>query len=269
MDVERDIKADKPAAPDFRAIADELRLQFVETALVDALTIKEDPIGKVDHWEFSTSGPTQINTGDLIFAQFEETSLFQPGIVDEFISGSKYIYWLKEKVDQKVLEFEEAREDVVKFWKRQRAIELAQQEAARIADDVNASGKRLSDVYGEKAKATGVFSWFATVGRLTYGTPDGVVEPGEEFMRTAFGLENGKSGAALNDSRDTVYVVQVVEPYDNSAAELGREYLEKNFFKTQQIPREIMAAKDLYQRRMNFDWIEEFRKSMKIQLKGL
>ena len=267
---EREGKEDleQPPVPDFNAVADALGIQFVETELLDQTQIVDEPIGKVTRLEFSNRQPIQINIGEEIFNSFESTAIYQPAVVDNFADGTKYVYWLSKKVDQKIPTLEEAEESIVKYWKHNKAVEAAMADAQAIADGLNSGNKLLADEKPEKSVDTGAFSWFSMFGRFSYGTPRGVTQPGDEFMSTAFGLAQGQAGVAANEPRDTVYVIQVTNTEAANLAEVGTEYLEKNFFMTNQIPREVLSAKAHYRREMNFDWLRKFNKNMDIKVVG-
>ena len=105
-------------------------------------------------------------------------------------------------------------------------------------------------------------------GRFSYGTPRGVTEPGDEFMAEAFRLKLNEAGAAANDSRDTVYVVQATNIEAADLTQAGTDYLEQNFFLTSQIPREVMAAKAHYRQEMNYDWLRNYKKAMDVKEGG-
>lgn len=259
---------EQPPLPDFNAIADKLGIQFVETELLDQGQIIDEPIGKVTRLEFNNQQPIQINIGQEIFATFESTALYQPAVADNFADGTKYVYWLSEKVDQKIPEFDEAKESIIKYWKHNKAVEAAMADAQAVADSLNSGNKLLADEKPEKSLDTGAFSWFSLFGRFDYGSPLGVTGAGEEFMSTAFGLDQGKAGVASNEARDTVYVIQMTNAAASDLAEVGTEYLEKNFFLTNQIPREVISAKVHYRREMNFDWSQSFRKHLDIKVVG-
>ncbi len=243
-----------------------MNIQFLETGLIDQTEIGDEKIGKVV--SFDVANRQFINTGEDIFNRFETTEIYEPAKVDDFSTSSRLIYWMAEKVEQKVPDFDEARESVIEFWKHEQGVELAKQAAQKIADDVNASEKLLKDVYPEKALETGAFSWFSSFGQFAFGAPAGVENPGEEFMSKAFALPDREAGVALNEMRDTVYVIQPNTPNNMSLEQLGLDYIEKNFFLTRRIPPEVLSAKGVYQRRMNFEWFREFLDAMDVNVVG-
>ena len=271
---ERDLASGKddavePPTPDFNEIADRLGIQFVETEAIDETQIADEEIGKVVDISIGPGGQAQqINVGEQIFANFESLPEYQVMIANDFMKNAKFLYWLADKSEQSVPTLDEARESIINYWKRNKAVEIAIQEAEKIANDLNQdSDKLLNELYPEKAKLTGQFTWFSSFGRFAYGAPEGVKSPGEEFMGVAFDLQPRKAGFALNELRDEAYVIQSVQPED-AQTDLAADYIEKQFFMTKQLPREVVSAKVLYRRRMNQDWLRQFRKSMDVKIVG-
>ena len=255
--------------PDFNALADKLQLQFMETDLINQNQIAEERIGQITTFSFANQQLVQNNVGEQIFAMYEDIPLYQPTAVDDGANRAKVIYWLSEKVPQSVPDFATARDSVIEYWKYQQAIQAAEDEAKKIAAKLKESGKLLKDLYPEKAQDTGAFSWFASFGRFDYGQPASVEKPGEAFMEAAFGLEQpGDAGYALNEDRKIVYVIQNNSPFVKSLEQIGKDYMDQNFFQTKTIPREVVTAKSLYRRRLNVDWYQELQDDMKVDIVG-
>ncbi len=265
---EKDTELEMPVPPDYKALADQYGVQFLETGLVDVNEVQKEKIGEVARIDFVNQRPMPVNIANEIFTQLEATSLYQHRSADDFRNSSKVIYWLSEKVKQKVPTFEEARDSVVKYWKHNQSIELALKNASEIADQLKASGTTLADKYPEKSKDTGAFSWFSTFGRFGYGSPVGVVDAGEDFMKSAFSLESGGLTTALNGARDTAYVIQMTKEPDTSLEEVGTEYLEKKFFLTNRIPQEVIQAKAEYRIEENGKWLTDLLEKMDVKVVG-
>ena len=83
-------------------------------------------------------------------------------------------------------------------------------------------------------------------------------------METAFSLKEGETGVAANESRDTVYVIQRITP-DASIAETGSEYLDKQFFRFKRVPTDVLGAAQHYAQELEFDWRDDFVKSMELK----
>ena len=260
----------EPEAPNFQEIANKNGLQFFETELIDETQVGDEEIGKVVDISIGPGGQAmQINIGDQIFQQFESLPEYQVMVANDFMKNAKYLYWLSEKVDQRVPSYDEAKEAIVKYWKWNKAIELASEKAQARVDEINnGNNVLLNEIAPEDSKLTGQFTWFSSFGRFAYGTPEGVTDPGEDFMSTAFELERNKADMALNETRDAVYVIQNIAPVETSFDELVDEYLAKNFFMTKQVPREVVSAKGLYRQRMNYEWLKQFRETMDVKVVG-
>ena len=259
-------KTEEPVAPDYQVVADKYGVQFAETGLVDETQIGDEQIGKVVVFDIANRRAIQI--ADQLFQAFDTVAVFQPLTADDFRDNAKYLYWFSEKVDQKIPTFDEARESIVKYWKRNQAIAAAITEVESIAEKANSNDKLLSDLYPDETVETGGFAWFSKFGRFSYGNPIGVTSPGEEFMETAFSLGQRKAGIAANETRDTVYAIQNVSPLTKSTDQIASDYLKQHFFQTRQIPQEVITAKQLYRRNMSSDWNQEFRKEMDIKVVG-
>lgn len=260
---------DKPEPLDLKALADELNLKFNETDLVDYQGLQEEPIGKIVTFMFGPDGrPVTQNVANMIFGEYHDLQLYEPRTVEDFATQSTYLYWLVEKVDQRVVSFDEAKEQVVAFWKRQRALELARQDAEKLAEQVNQSGKTLKELR-EDAVETGEFSWFTSLGQVMYSTPMGVENAGEEFMETVFSLKPGQAAVALNDTRDKVYVVQVTKLDEVATEELAREYLESQFFTFKRVPMDVSSVSNYYTEQINYEWMQELVKSLNVRWVGL
>ncbi len=258
-------KIDPPAEIDYKSVADKFGLQFNETGLIDRRQISDEAIGKIVSFEMgSDNRPRTIDIGQSIFDNYYETSEFEPRRADDFATRSTYLYWLTEKVDQKVPDFDAAIPEIIKFWKRKKALELAKQDAQAVADNIN-GGQMLSVLYPEKSNVTGRFSWFSNLGQIRYSTPIGVAEAGDEFMETVFDLKENQAGVALNDSHDTVYVIQLIKESEVSIEEIGNEYLEKQFFTFKHLPNEVTTLAEIYLRKLNFQWQDEFLDDMQLK----
>jgi len=182
------------------------------------------------------------------------------------MTADAFIFWMSEKVDVRIPEFAESTDKITEYWKHQQAFELAKQAAQEMADKANAASQKLTALYAETAAPTGEFTWFRPGRSSTavYGMPFGIEGAGEDFMSTAFSLENGKAAVAANEPRDTVYAVQRITPAA-SVAELGQEYFDKQYFRFKRVPTDVMGAAQHYARELDLDWNQEFVKSMDLK----
>ena len=264
-------KTEAPEKPDFQAIADENGLAFAETGLVDPFELRETAIGKVNFLVQvrSPQGPIQNDfqaVSNKIFLDFDRVDELIPQDVNDLITGNSYIYWMSEKQDVTIAEFADAKDKVIDYWKHQKAIELAEKAAADMAEKANSAGEKLTALYPETAAPTGEFTWFRP-GRgatATFGMPFGVDKPGDAFMQTAFSLENGKTGIAANEARDTIFVIQRITE-GGSLFDLGEEFLDKQYFRFKRVPTDVMGAAQHYAQELEYDWRDEFVKSMELK----
>ncbi len=264
-------KTPKPPVPDFEAIAKENGLVFRETGLIDPFELRDTEIGKVNFpvQVQSPEGPVRMDfqsVSNRIFLDYDRVDVLIPQEVSDIMTANAYVYWMAEKVDVRIPEFDEAKPKIEKYWKYQQAFELAKKAAQEMATEAKSTGKKLTELYPETAAPTGEFTWFrpGRTATAVYGMPFGIKQPGEEFMQTAFGLKEGETGVAANETRDTVYVIQRTTP-PVSMADLGSEYLDSHFFRFKRVPTDVMGAAQHYAQELEFDWRDEFVESMKLK----
>lgn len=259
-------RGEKPVPPDMKKIADDNKLQHVKVGKVDEVEFSRDTLGKVIMF---IPPRTTISISQFVFDRFDGLNLYDPINASDIMSGANYLYWVTEKNDATVPAFKEARADIVKFWKKQKAVELAMEEANKMAEQINSSnGRTLIELYPIKSVPTGGFKWFTTnFGSPEISNPTGVNGTSQEFMKTTFSLNVKQAGAAPNFLRDTVYVIQVTSDI-NKPEELGKEFLENQFFKFQGLPQDVQAVSQFYGRDLRQDWQTEFEKSVGLEFIG-
>jgi hypothetical protein len=269
---EDESKVPEPAPLDVDAIAKECNLIVKVTGLVKGSEFVEDPLGRtaIPRSVQMPDGTRQMrfsSVADSVFSNFDNIKLYDPMQANDFMTSNNYVYWLIEKADTKVPEFEACRPEVEKFWKAGKALEMAEEEAQKIADRVNQQDQLLNELYSERATETGEFSWFNSFQGASYGNPVGVELPGEEFMETAFSLDKGKAGVAPNRTRKTVYVIQMVSDR-KKIEEIGDDYIANQFFKFKQIPADVRGVAGLYRQELVYDWNREFVDDMGLKYMG-
>ena len=263
---------EEPTPIDFKALAEKHNLVLNETPLSDEFALSESQLGRVAV-PLLVQGPNGQqqravrSVSQILFDRFDDYKIYEPSPANDFLTGDSYLYWLSEKEDARSPELDECKEEIIKFWKSRKAIELAQAEAQKIVDKVKGEGKLLSDLYAERATSTGEFSWFNNFGRPAIGTPANVTDPGDEFMQTAFGLAKSEVGMSPNRSKDTIYVIQMVSER-KTIDELGSDYLNNQFFRFKQVPGDVKAVSSYYGRELNYDWNQEFTDEMGLKFMG-
>ena len=216
-----------PAAPDFAKIAADYGIKFSETdGIVDFPTFNETELGQ----SFSEIPRSQFNfqnfptVAQTLFQNFRSTKQYQA----KTTLLRDYIYWISEKENQHVPTLEEAREDIVEYWKWDKAVALARAEATSKLEKAD---------FSEMAFESQPFSWLS-VGAGSLGAGGGQLSLstvnyldgeelkeldtlGNEFMRTVFGLEIDGEGQPIDALRENVFAVRVVDKVtDNSLAEM-------------------------------------------------
>lgn len=258
----------EPEKPNIQKLADDFNLVANEIELSTSNEMAETPFGRSFMLIQAPNGqtfPYQLST--IIFDRFDDWTLYDPQRASVPMNGANYLYWVTEKVDARVVEFDEAKSDVEKFWKSRRAIELATEEAEKIAKRVNSEKKTLTELYRDRVSPTGEFSWFSTFGQASFGQPAGVDQAGEQFMKSVFSLEKLQAGVAVNEPKTTVYVVQMLS--DRASTEkLGTEYITQKFLPTKRIPPDVGAVSNFYRREAQLDWNQEYSEEMGLKFYG-
>ena len=79
-----------------------------------------------------------------------------------------YSFWLAEKAVARIPELKEVKDDVILYWKQQKALKAAMADAESIAREINDSNQQtLVGKFPEKAVSTGEFTWFSMAGGET------------------------------------------------------------------------------------------------------
>ena len=264
----------EPAPMDLDSIAKQYGLVKKETGLVDFTELSADAIGSIRVFQNmmvqGRPSPQLIPLSQILFSNFNGLNEYEPNTVDDnWNTRNSYLYWVAQKVDTKIPSLDEAESEVVKYWKKQQAFDLAREDAEKYQAKVNESdGKLMSEVEGVPAAnviKTGAFTWFSSFGSTRYSSPVGVTAAGEKFMEAAFNTEQFKAAVAENESRDTIYVIQpVVERKEIDI--VGEDFLTNQLFKFNRIPDEVQQASQIYRRDALMDWYEEVNDRMKVKI---
>jgi hypothetical protein len=233
-------KGERPAAPDFDAMAKEYNLSFRETGLADEKEIKKDPFGGLKVGVYSI--------GDFLFVQSRTSKLFEPNRLggNTNVLPDYYLYWMVEKTDPRMPTLDEVREDVQSFWKAKKAFELAEKAANELKDKVNdARDQKMTEMFPEKATPTGEFAWFDSRRGNVLSQPGNVDSPSDKFMSTAFSLNDMEAGVAPSGDRETLYVVQAISGR-RPVNEVGLDYLQNQLMKYERVPIDVQRAASYY-----------------------
>ena len=253
---------------DLKELADRLRLQYGETDLLNYVEMKENEgfgARKAIVEAFTQFGPRRSTSdfADLVFDSIDRKTVYEPGDpLIEMTTQANILWWPVEIKDVDILEFDEAKDQVIEVWKRQKAYELALADAERIAGDLNSSGEKLID-YSKSAENTGNFTWYLN-GMVR---PKGVESPGEDFMDTAFALSMNECGAALNGPKDFAYVIQKTFEDTRTESDISSNLLE-TWSKFQMVPPNVMGPAQTENRTIATQAFGNYLKEMNVQWVG-
>ena len=248
----REPKGEKPSPPDLQAIADDNGLRLGETDLVSYVEMQETEIGK----EFSFRG---VTLAAIMFSKFKQMAKYAPNVFNE--GRTSYVYWPTEIEDVQVPKLEDCKDEVIKFWRRKKALQSALEAANAIAAKASIKNQ-LTTIDPDKAGPTGEFTWFQIRNRETvFSSPIGVESAGEAFMETAFSLKQGEAGAAPNEKGDIIYVIQATTTATDVLT-YGDEYIKDQLFKFQRMPVDVGMVNAHYFRERQRDLNREYVDSM-------
>ena len=204
------------------------------TPLISRYQASEYDIGQnasLFNWQTGSS----FGFGDVAFGPDE--MLYDPKYVNSREQDVLYIFWRTKAEAAATPTFEEAREDVVAAWKRQKAYEIARQEAEELAKKAE-KAESLKDVTDPNVVITPpAFSWLS-MGSVPFGMnrPElsivpGIELAGQEFMKDVFSISEGGAGTAVNQPHSRVYAVKVLK-FEPKQEELRDRFAESGLFET-------------------------------------
>ena len=255
----------EPEMPDFQAIADRNGLRLAETELLDNEGLMKTELGGVYKIFTVQNRNIPVPMADVIFDQFSQMDEYGTGTTDNRFTGKTYVYWPTELADSEVPKLEQCKEQIIEYWREQQAIKSATKAAEGIAAKVS-KDKKLSEIDPAKTIQTGEFTWFQPRGqRAALSNPIGVDSPSEKFMETAFSLDQGEAGVALNGKGDTIFVIQSESP-KISMAEVGDDFLKNQLFRFQRLPPDVGLISGHYFRQKTLDWNQEYVDSIGFEM---
>ncbi len=228
--------ATKPEPPNVDTIAAKQGLKAghaVKRTVGDAL--REGEVGTSFQLAIDPQSPMgfrQAQWADLLFGQ--ERPLWRP-VETRDVPGNRYLTWKTDDLAAFVPEFAAVRADVERAWRIVEARPLARTVAEEVATSA-AGGRTLADVVKDRpgtkleAATVGPFSWLAK-GSATRGSPpmlsrpEGLVMPGEAFMRAVFSLEPGSTAVTFNEPQTVCYVIRLVS-YTPAVDDLRQKFLD-------------------------------------------
>ena len=249
---------DKGPAPqplDMLALAQDNRVKSLQTKL---MSLQDMVLAKTDLIRSRDS-----QTGLLWYQiAFRPGNLFQPGISNDQ-DGNHFLWWKVDEREEHIPKFADVREQVLDEWKIVKGRELAKKRAEELAATVTKAKQPMKDVFKDDknlpvAEVYGI-SWLTSpnVPQMEQGAMpalsqvSGVEYAGEEFMKTAFGLQPSGVGVAFNDPQNVAYVIQVIR------SEPTQLVLEKLFMMRPKDDLEIRAVASVAQQQTAIDWLDE------------
>jgi hypothetical protein len=187
-----------------------------ETPLVDRFEVAKYEIGqKVQQINMQALQMFRqiqyFSFADMAFGQDEP--LYNPDEAPSTETDVHYIYFRTAEEKSADVTLKEVRPQIVDFWKKRKAFELALIDAQKLADKAKTAGS-LADAVPDPTKivAPPAFSWMTSgnfgMGQPEYNTIQGIELAGRDFMQGVFALKPGETGAAPNHPHTRVYVVR-------------------------------------------------------------
>lgn len=209
-----------PGRLDLAPLAAKYGFEIGTTPLVDRHEVAEYEIGqKVQQLDMTAVRLGQfrmLSFGDLAFGVDEP--LYRPQEVSSVEADVSYIFFRTAEEKPADVTLAEARPQVVAFWKKRRAFELARADAQKLAEKMatQSEGAGLAAVVPDPSRivVTPPFSWMTTP-HFGFGMPElspvpGIDLAGQEFMQAVFALAPGRTGIAPNQPHTKVYVVRLL-----------------------------------------------------------
>ena len=272
---DEDSGEEEPTPINFKALANKLGLEYRETKdFVTDASILESEIGKIESMRFVRGPNNQIRPnfqklGSTIFQNYHDLRLFDAKKADDFRTQKQYLYWVNEKRDPAILEFDEAKPMIEKFWKYQEARKLAKAAAEKFAKIVETRKVPMESVDGEKTRKTGAFKWLQMDpnGQVVIGTPKDVEKPGEKFMETAFSLDELDTGVAPNNTNEYYYAIQLIKKVPTTDDLTQSRIFMNRLISFQRLPPGMTQITARNTRKSTLAWIDEFDKEMGVKWK--
>jgi hypothetical protein len=242
--VTRKLKANDKGTPmlpeGFLARAEKANMVFHETnpEFLTLFNLEEIPVGQAG--VPTGEGFSQAKVPLVKYAFSGQMEMFE-AVLAEGDDGNKYIAWKVGEKEERVPEFAEVKDEVIRAWKMIEARPLAEAEAKRIAEKAKKQALPLDKALGDEELSvlfSQPFSW-ATRGHLTqfqFNVPsrlseiNGIVGADYEFMKKIFRMKEGEIEVIENFPKTTYYVVRLAQKVVPPAT------LRENYLKEERSP---------------------------------
>jgi hypothetical protein len=233
--IKKEAQASDPGKLDIEGLAAKFNFEVGKTELADQFEIAKTEIGKnVEQFDMQAARMGQFRM--MSFAELaysDDEPLYRAHEVRSNENDIFYVYFRTAEEKPADITLADVRKEVVAFWKRQKAFELAKADAEKLAEKARGA-MSLRDVVADPARiiAPPPFSWMTTgsigFGRPEYSRPAGIELAGRDFMQAVFAMQPGETGVAPNNAHRIVYVVRVIsqEPDDEK---LQQQFLESGY----------------------------------------
>jgi hypothetical protein len=273
-------RVEKPSPLDLSKVIEGTPVKLGETPLVDQNEIQEtvdekDPkdgsTKKVPKYEiaqasfFDARQFQQLTFAEIAFVENEpfyapQTLPFSLDDLKAFGSAAApeiWVYWRTDEVRARERTFEEAQKDVLKYWKEEQALKLAQAAAEELAAKAG-QGKELKSLVPkpEEVVTPPAFSWY-TIGPTgpfasgpVISNIEGIEYAGTKFRQAVYDLQVGQAGVAFDEPHRTVWVVRLLgeDGITDAARErfmataLDRDVLLVSYFTEASVKQDIYGA---------------------------
>jgi hypothetical protein len=209
----------EPPVPDFQAAAKGFGVSFEQTGMLSAEeTETQTELAKASY--FDEVRRQQIPFDSEAFDP--NWPAYRPSEMDSPRDEISYLWWRSEFAPSSVPAFQDAKSEVLRSWKMKEARKVALIEAKKDAEEANKRMSTLKELFQNRAnlpvKQVGPFHWL-DLGNMALGQSNqqlpmiarapGLDLTGQEFMRTVFNTDVGRTAVAMNDPQTIAYVVQV------------------------------------------------------------
>ena len=228
-----DIK--EPEKLDLAPLAAKYNFPIAETPLVDQYEIAKHEIGqKVQQIDMAAIQMRQfrmMNFAEIAYGR--DQPLFSAQEARSSEPDVNYIYFRTAEEKAANVTLKEARPQVIEFWKKQKAYELALAHAKSLAEKAKSAASLAEAAPGATPIITPPpFAWMSSGGfgfqRPEMSAVEGIELPGHEFMEAVFALKPTETGVAPDQAHSKVYVVRVInqQPEDE---QLRTQFLESGY----------------------------------------
>ena len=237
--------AQKPVDFDYKGLAAQYGIETNKTGAITDWQAVDLEIGKLVSIDPEKMNFAQ-NSRRLLELAFSnpvtraELSKLVPVRTTTIAKDTFYLLWKTDDVKESEPKWEDAgvQEQVLQAWKLEKAREFALKQAKQITEDAKKNKTSLKDAVGGMAGVETImppsFAWYIPSGydprRPSYAmtrTIEKIDKPGNEFLKTVFGLEEKGTGTAFNEPKTIVYAIQV-EKFDPSIDVLWERFLKSD-----------------------------------------